>query len=969
MKRFFLILGGIFYLSGLQAQVKKYDIFVQSSWVDSVMNSLTPEEKIGQLFMVAAFTSTDKNNIHKELIPLIQKYHIGGVIFFRGGPSREVNATNLLQEKSKLPLLVGIDAEWGLSMRLDSTQNYGYQMSMAACNDDSIIYKMGHEMALECKRIGAQINFAPVIDINNNPFNPVIHMRSFGENKEQVARKGLMYMRAMQDEHVLAVAKHFPGHGNVDVDSHLDLPVLKASKASMDTLELYPFRRLFKEGVGGVMTAHLHIPSYDSTAHIGASLSPIVSTGLLRWTMNYKGLAFSDALNMGGVSKYYSPGDLEMKALLAGNDVLLYSENIPRAIAYIKAKLDSGCIDMEFIDRKVRRILQVKKWVGLDKCTYSATDNVASELNTPDAKMLKKNITEHAITMVRNKNNFIPLRDLDKHRIATVAFGTREQTPFQDMARMYCNSGVFSVSMFARDSVWMRLRDTLNSYDIVVFSLHYLSNKLTSNFGLTDKTVNFINTMKKEKPTILVSFGSPYVLTRFPDMDYILCGYQDDVGFQYSAAQALFGGTRIGGKLPVTSSRDYPMGSGINSTPPIRTHFTEPEAANMSSEKMMKIDTIVQNAMREGAMPGCQVLVARDNKVVYYKSFGYHDYDKKRIVQNDDIYDLASITKVASTTLVAMKLYELGKLNLNETLAKYLPELAKTNKANLRISELMTHQAGLKEWITFYKRGMHAGKPDTTLYCDEPNNTFSIRVADKMFLRNGYRDTVYKIMDTSSLRDRGKFHYSDLGFIYMQRVIERITRRPLDVLADSFFYSPLGLSTMTYKPREKDPLYRLIPTEVDTEYRHQTIHGDVHDPSAAILGGVSGNAGLFSDANDLGVIMQMLLNDGIYGGRKYFLPATIQYFTTPVFEGNRRALGWDKPDFKYINGPTSNLVSPLTFGHTGFTGTCVWADPKYKLVYVFLSNRVNPTANNHKLVEMNVRTKIQDAIYQSLKNR
>ena len=281
----------------------------------------------------------------------------------------------------------------------------------------------------------------------------------------------------------------------------------------------------------------------------------------------------------------------------------------------------------------------------------------------------------------------------------------------------------------------------------------------------------------------------------------------------------------------------------------------------------------------------------------------------------------------------------------------------------------MTHQAGLKEWITFYKRGMHAGKPDTTLYCDEPNNTFSIRVADKMFLRNGYRDTVYKIMDTSSLRDRGKFHYSDLGFIYMQRVIERITRRPLDVLADSFFYSPLGLSTMTYKPREKDPLYRLIPTEVDTEYRHQTIHGDVHDPSAAILGGVSGNAGLFSDANDLGVIMQMLLNDGIYGGRKYFLPATIQYFTTPVFEGNRRALGWDKPDFKYINGPTSNLVSPLTFGHTGFTGTCVWADPKYKLVYVFLSNRVNPTANNHKLVEMNVRTKIQDAIYQSLKNR
>ncbi len=968
MKRFFFIISGIILFFSSQAQVKKYDIFHPSAWVDSVMRTMTPEEKIGQLFMVAAFTTPDKNNINKSILPLVQKYHIGGLIFFKGGPGKEVMATNFLQEKSKIPLLVGIDGEWGLSMRLDSTQNYGYQMTIAAGNDDSLAYRLGKEMALECKRIGIHINFAPVIDVNNNPLNPVIHLRSFGENKEMVSRKGLMYMRGMQDEHVLAVAKHFPGHGNVDVDSHLDLPILNQSKAEIDSLELYPFRRLFKEGVGGVMTAHLSVPSYDSTKHIGASLSPIISTGLLRWTMNFKGLTFSDALNMGGVSKYFSPGELEMKALLAGNDVLLYSENIPRAIAYIKSKLDSGCIDQDFIDRKVRRILMVKKWVGLDNCNYSAIENVAPELNASAGKMLKKKITESAITLVKNKNGLIPLRDLERYRIATVAFGTREQTPFQDMVRMYSNSDVFAVSMFARDSVWMKLYDTLKTYDIVIFSLHYLSNKASANYGMTERTGNFINGFKKEKPSVLVSFGSPYLLSRFPDMDNIICGYQDEVGFQYAAAEALFGGIQMKGKLPVTCSPAYPIGTGMTSLPAMRSKFTEPEAAGMSSKGLERIDSVVQSALKENAMPGCQVLVARDNKVVYYRSFGYHDYDKKRAVQNDDIYDLASITKVASTTLVAMKLYESGKLKMNETLGRYLPELAKTNKGDLRISEIMTHQAGLKEYFVFYKKTIRGGKLDTSLYCNEPNNTFNIRVAENLYLRKGYKDTIYKIIDTSALRDRGKFHYSDLGFIYMQRILERITGKSLDILADSLFYKPLGLSTMTYKPREKDELYRLIPTENDTEFRHQVVTGDVHDPSAAMLGGVSGNAGLFSDANDLSIIMQMLLNEGTYGGKRFFIPTTVQYFTTAAFEGNRRALGWDKPEFKVQNGPTSNLVSPLTFGHTGFTGTCVWADPKYKLTYVFLSNRVNPTAANHKLVEMNIRTKIQDIIYQSLKN-
>jgi beta-N-acetylhexosaminidase len=966
MKRVLLALLGIFSLFSSPAQTRKYDIFRPNAWVDSVLSTMSVEEKIGQLFMVAAFTSKDKSNI-PQLQYLIQHYHIGGLIFFRGGPGREVIATNYLQSISKLPLLVGIDAEWGLSMRLDSTQNYGYQMSIAACNDDSIVYKMGHEMALECRRIGAQINFAPVIDINNNPLNPVIHMRSFGENKEMVTRKGLMYMYGLQDEHILAVAKHFPGHGNTDVDSHLDLPVQNQSRISIDTLELYPFKRLFKEGVGGVMTAHLHIPAYDSTKNIGASLSPAVTTGLLRWDLNYKGIAFSDALNMGGVSKYYAPGELEMKALLAGNDVLLYSENIPRAMAYIRHELDSGCIDIDFIDAKVRRILAVKKWVGLNKCVNTADDEVSRDLNTPKARLLKETITEEAITLVRNKKGLIPIKNLESIRIASVGFGTREQMPFQDMVQMYSRASVFDVSMFAKDSIWMKLKDTLRSYDLVIFSMHNLSNKNTGTYGLTDKTINFINMMQKEKNCILVSFGSPYALSRFPGYDHILCAYQDDVGFQYAAAEALFGASPIKGKMPVTSSAEYAIGSGLNSSQVLRMDYTEPEGAGMSSTRLVKIDSIVQYALRQEAMPGCQVLVARDNKVVYYKSFGYHAYDKKNTVENNDLYDIASVTKVAATTLVAMSLYESGKLNINSTLGTYLPELAGSNKAGLQLREIMAHQAGLKEWIPFYKKTLLPnGMPDTLLYCDVPNKTYSLRVADKLYLNHNYKDSIYKIIDSTTLQNRGQYHYSDLGFIYMQRVIERISGKPLNVLADSLFYKPLGLATMTFRPREKFGLHRLIPTENDTVFRHQLILGDVHDPAAAMFGGVSGHAGLFSDANDLAIIMQMLLNGGSYGGKRYLLPSTVQLFTSPVFETSRRALGWDRPELRFPNGPTSSLASPQSFGHQGFTGTCIWSDPKYKLTYIFLSNRINPSAENHRLVDMSIRTRIQDEIYKAI---
>jgi beta-glucosidase-like glycosyl hydrolase/CubicO group peptidase (beta-lactamase class C family) len=948
----------------------KYRIYDQSEWVDSAMATLNLDDKIGQLFMVAAFSSGDKMNL-PEVQRLVDDYHIGGVIFFKGSPVKQAEMTNFLQSRSMVPLLVGIDAEWGLAMRLDSTVNFGYQMPMGAIDDDSLIYQMGRELALECRRLGINVNFAPVVDVNNNPLNPVINLRSFGENKHEVARKGFMYMKGLQDEHVLAVAKHFPGHGNVSVDSHLDLPLIQQSASEMDTLELFPFKYLFARGVGGVMTAHLQIPAYDTAQHVGASLSHYVCTDLLRNQLHFHGLAFSDALNMKGVAKYFQPGEVELRALMAGNDVLLYSEDVPLAIKTIRKAVEDSCLSESIIDAHVRRILAVKHWCGLvSGHNVINTQNLTADLNNPGALLIKQKLAEEAITVVKNRGSLIPLRRPDTLRTISIAIGTVAEPPFQTMMRMYSRADYFTIPMNAPDSIWNKMRDTLKNYNLSVISLHNLSNRKTATFGLSDNAVRFINDAPTRLRSVLVSFGSPYALSRFPDYDAIIEAYQDEKTFQSAAGQVLFGGLQATARLPVTAE-NFTSGMGVNTAKPIRLQYTLPEELGINSLALMGIDSIVKSAIERHVFPGCQVLAAYRGKVIYNKSFGTHTYDPSPVVLNSDLYDLASVTKVAATTLAAMKLYEEGKLNLFSTLGDYLPEVKETNKKSLQIRELMTHQAGLKDWIPFYKKTLNpAGQADSLLYTRKPDSLHSIRVANGMYLDRRYRDTLYKNMDESELKDRGTYKYSDLGFLYMQRVIEKITCMPLDHFVDSVFYKPLGLSVTTFRPYEKFPLDRIAPTEMDTVYRRQLVHGDVHDPAAAMLGGVAGNAGLFSNASDMAVIMQMLLDNGTYAGHHFLNSATIKLFTRTQFEGNYRGLGWDKPPFDMSHGsPASQYASSLAFGHTGFTGTCIWADPRYDLVFIFLSNRVNPSAAVNLLARYNIRTDIHDILYQAIEKK
>lgn len=951
-------------------------------WTDSVFNSLTPDQRIGQLFMVAAYSNQKSDTA--EIKKLIDSCGIGGLIFFQGGPKRQAVLTNQYQSVSKVPLLIAIDGEWGLNMRLDSTVQFPRQMTLGAMppEADSLICLMGREIARQCKRLGIHINFAPVVDINNNPLNPVISNRSFGENKNEVARKAMMYMKGLQSGGVLACAKHFPGHGDTESDSHKTLPVISHSKAMLDTLDLYPFKELFKEGVGSVMVAHLYIPSLDTTPNTASTLSPKVVNDLLRTELGFKGLVFTDALNMKGVTKFFKPGEADVKALLAGNDVLLFSENVPKAIAEIKNAISRGEISQEQIDTRCKKILMAKEWAGLKKVSSIDTTHLIDDLNSSRSELLNILLAENSLTVLKNKNEVLPLKNLDTLKIASVGIGIYGGNKFQEMLGNYAPVKNFFLSREPKGREIDSLLSKLKNYNLIIIGIAGNNNAPKRDFGITDQSISFIQRATQQAKVVVDVFANPYSLAKFEsitalssgrvvggEVDGLIMSYENTDYLMNLSAQLIFGGTSAKGKLPVTASEKFPYHAGINTEPPIRFKYTVPEEVGIDSKKLSLVDTVVFKGLSEKAFPGCVVFLAKDRKVFYCKAFGYHTYENKRAVKKDDIYDLASITKVAATTASVMKLAEEKKINPDDSLYRYLPELNGTNKMNISIREMMTHQAGLKDWIPFFLKTLDKGEYKPGIYSKVKTENFPYRVAEKLYINKNYPDTMWTRIIESPVSEKHEYKYSDLGFYFLYEIIERITKTPLNEYAQKNFYAPLGLTTMTYRPREKFPLSRIVPTEYDVRFRKQLIHGDVHDPGAAMLGGVCGHAGLFSDANDLGVMMQLFLQQGEYGGKRYIDTATVHHFTKCQFcKDNRRALGFDKPETNSSkDSPVCDCVSEKSFGHQGFTGTITWADPEKNLVYVFLSNRVYPDADNIKINKMGIRSAVLRAVYNAMK--
>ncbi|MFA8436400.1 MAG: glycoside hydrolase family 3 N-terminal domain-containing protein [Marinifilaceae bacterium] len=970
-----------------------------TQWADSVLKVLSPDERIAQLFMVAAYSNQDKKSADR-IANLIERYKIGGLIFFQGNPANQARLTNRYQAVSKVPLLVGMDAENGLAARLKQTIRFPRQMMLGAIQNDELIYRMGQEIGRECRRLGVHVNFAPVLDVNNNPRNPVINARSFGEDKINVTRKGYAYMLGMQKEYTLAVGKHFPGHGDTEIDSHHDLPILNHSRERLDSLEFFPFKNLVNYGIGGMMVSHLNVPALDSVQNVATLSAPTIN-GILKEEMGFKGLVFTDALNMQGVRKFYKPGEVDAKALLAGNDVLLFSEDVPTAIKEIKAAIERGEITQEEVDQRCLKVLKAKEWVGLNNFKPIDMNRLWSGLNTQEGLLLRRELAEAAITLVKNNNDLLPLKRLDTLRIASVAMGTSIRNRFQEYLGRYGQVDFFQVQKKASPEAFNAILKKLKPYDLVIVSKHDSDLRASRNFGITKQTVDFLSKVVQEKKVIFDLFANPYGLDKYKDLDKleaILVSYEDTREAQMASAQIIFGGLEAKGKLPVTVNGQFPVGTGVF-TPHNRLGYAVPEQVGMKTLELLKIDSIVKDAIEKKATPGCQVLVARKGKVVFHKSYGHHSYQKKTEVRNPDLYDLASVTKIGATVPILMQLVDEGWIEIDKSLSEYLPELKGSNKDTLLLREILAHQARLLPWSPFHwetvdttslvgplfskRRGpSHTIKMANRLYMNKTirfqrgiysskqSEEYPLKVANHLFINKNYPDTIYKKIIESDLRERNGYKYSDLGFILFRKLIEQTTGEQMEAYTNRHLYRMLGAVSLGYHPLKRYSVCRIVPTQNDRAFRKQLLDGYVHDPTAAMLGGVSGHAGLFSNAADLAKLMQMYLQKGSYGGETYISPETIDLFTGRAYpEGkNRRGIGFDKPelDAERNGGPTCPEASPESFGHSGFTGTLAWVDPTKELVYIFLSNRICPDEFNIKLLEMDVRTKIQQVIYHSI---
>jgi CubicO group peptidase (beta-lactamase class C family) len=716
------------------------------------------------------------------------------------------------------------------------------------------------------------------------------------------------------------------------------------------------------------MVAHLNIPSLDTTKNLASTLSPKVVNDLLKTEMGFKGLIFTDALNMKGVANYYSPGVVDVKALLAGNDVLLFAEDVPKAIEEIKKAIGNNEIMQEEIDERCKKILKAKYWCGLNHKPHIQVKNLYEDLNTDRSNVLNSKLAEATITLLKNDNLFLPLKGLDTFKIAEVSLGLKDKNTFYNSVSNYAPVSHFGLEHDASkkevDSLFARLKN----YNLILLQVNKANLKPQTNYGISDQSLRIVDSLSQTKTVVATFFANPYLLNALKTpskLTAVIMAYEYTTFSQRAAADAIFGAIKVNGKLPV-STKYFKYNTGLEIKNTTRIQFVSPEDLGLQKKNLERIDSIAKWGISEKAYPGCQVVAIKDGKLFYQKSFGNYTYDKDATpVSNSTIYDLASITKIAASSLSLMRLNAEGKLDYRKTLVEYLPELSGSNKQDLTIEEVLSHQAGLKAWIPFYLHTIDKqGNYKPGIYNEIKTENYPIQVARKLYVNRGYPDTIYNKIIHSKLENRGKYLYSDLGYYFMQKIIERQSGRSLDTLTGEIYQS-LGLG-LTYLPLKKYRTEEIAPTEFDLKFRKQLVQGYVHDPGSALMGGVAGHAGLFGNAKDLAVLMQMFLNKGQYGGVRYIDSNVVKDFTrSHFFPANRRGLCFDKPEpDPKKESPVTDLCSPDSYGHSGFTGTFTWIDPVNELVVVFLSNRVYPDAEENKLAKLGIRGKIHKAFYE-----
>ncbi len=936
--------------------------------VDSILKTMTVREMIAQLIWVPAWAD-EKGGNYRQVEQLVEKFGIGGIIFFEGLRDLQVDYTKRINSVSHIPLIIAQDAEWGTGMRLREVEDFPYQMTMGALQDDSLIYRMGAAVAWQCRDIGVNFNLAPVADVNNNPMNPVINYRSFGENPEKVADKAVMYMKGLQDNGIIACAKHFPGHGDTDTDSHTGLPVIRGDRSRFERVELVPFRRLADEGIGAVMTAHISVPALDAGG-LPATFSKKVVTGLLRQESRFRGLILTDAMNMAGATMTFPSGIADAEALLAGNDIIEYSTDPIRAIEEIARRVENGEIAVSEITDRCRKLLEAKMWLESRK--------TAGGIPASGHPALIRDLYAGAMTLIENNDNLVPLGRIDRMRIATVSVNRLAMTEFQRMTDRYTNADHYFIDPSNEQGARF-VMSKLKNYDVVIAGFCALEQKPAGLYGVTPALNSLFRQIASLDRAAVIWFGNPYGVARL-DMterpSALLVAYQDNSYTHQVAVQVLFGAIGASGRLPVTVNDNYPAGTGIKTPGNIRMQFGFPENAGLSSVKLIsKVDSIVNAGLDTLAFPGCQVLIARKGVVVLDKCYGFHLYDSTEAVTENDLWDLASVTKVSAATPSLMLLDDRGVFDTDRPLGYYLPWFRFSDKGDLVLREMLAHQAGLQAWIPFWKNTL---ENDSTfrhgIFSDYSNRKYALPVTDSMYMNRHYLKEMFREIRDSPVGEK-KYVYSDLTFILAAEIIESLTDSTIDKFAPANIYRPIGAFNITYNPLEKYPRERIVPTEYDSLFRKQLLRGTVHDEGTAMLGGVSGHAGLFATGNDLLKLVEMYRRGGEYGGVRVLSSDVLKKYTTVQFPGNdnRRALGFDKPLLCNDTVPPEEAypcpsASPASFGHSGFTGTFIWCDPEEEISYVFLSNRVYPTRNNNRLSDLSIRGKILQAVYDARQN-
>jgi len=943
-------------------------------WADSVIAELNIDQQIAQLIMVAAFSNRGPAHTY-EMSKLIENHEIGGLIFFQGGPVRQAKLHNHYQSLSKIPLLVAMDAEWGVSMRLDSTLNFPYQMTLGAISDDNLIEQMGERIAHDFKRLGMHVNFAPVIDVNNNAANPVINYRAFGEQKGQVAQKGLAYMQGMQQQGILATGKHFPGHGDTDVDSHYDLPVITHDTTRLQTLELYPFRQLFAKGLGSVMVAHLQIPAWEPTPNRPSTLSTNIVTHVLQQQLGFEGIVFTDALNMKGVTKYYEPGIVDVEALKAGNDILLYSEDVPKAIEEIKKALELGQLDTATIYQKCHKMLRLKGWSQRYVPQMVETKSLIADLNSDSSKYLIQQLGEAAVTLLKNDANILPLKRLDTLDIAAISIGKQENF-FQPMLSKFTRIHTYHLSPEATQADIDTLKKQLSTHNLFIVGLHQVQRRPNNVQGVNTEVQAFITEAARHPRAIISVFRNPYTLAYFPEIENsraLIMSYESSHALEEAAAQLIFGAIDAKGKLPVSIAGKFEAGTGLSLKGGIRLKYTRPAEVGWDGDRLEhRLDSIVHAGIAAQAYPGAQLLVAKSGNVIFHKAYGYHTYDSLRAVELNDLYDFASVTKITGTLPGIMKLHGEDFIDLDAPFSIAWPDWKRSDKRDLTWREILAHQAQLKPWIPYWEHTLKDnGKFKRNTFRVRPSEDYPIQLTGSLYQHKDFKEKkIFKMIRKSDLNEEPGYVYSGLAFYIFPTVIENLVNTDYESFTYTNFYDKLGAHTLRYNPWKEYDLSNIIPTERDTFFRMEQIHGRVHDEGAVMMEGVSGNAGLFGTSLDLAKLMQMYMNQGSYGGEQYIASETVEEFTRYQYRdaGNRRGLGFDKPPLENKDqGYIAPDASEASFGHSGYTGTFTWADPQHELLIVFFCNRVYPTRLNRKLYDLNIRPSLHQTLYDMIK--